>query len=106
MMKNVKQALGGKSVYVIDDLTPLDLKEKKRSIGHVSTICTLQFSCYASNNGKWRSTDGKPYEFVLLYSFLSHVYRPNSNIHKLMIMMINFFKPLFLTPYSGLRTVA
>ena len=32
VMKNVKHALRGKSVPIVDDLTPLSLKEKKRYI--------------------------------------------------------------------------
>ena len=35
VMKNVKLAIRGKYVYVIDDQTPLDMKENKRYIEHV-----------------------------------------------------------------------
>ena len=37
-MKNIKQALWGKYVYLIHDLTTLDLKEKKRCFEYVNHV--------------------------------------------------------------------
>ena len=59
VIKNVKQAQRGNSVYVIDDLTPLDLKEKKIYIEHVSYLYStgVKLRLY---NGRRRLNSGKP----------------------------------------------
>ena len=62
IMKNARQALNGKPYYVIDDLTPSDLKEKRKWANRVKELyqagTKLRFS-----GGFWRGSDGRPYVF-------------------------------------------
>ena len=61
-MKNARDALNGKSYYLVDDLTPSDLKEKRKWADQVKVLyqsgTKLRFI-----GGKWRSRDGSPYVF-------------------------------------------
>lgn len=62
IMKNARQALASENYYIIDDLTKLDLKEKRRWSQQVNQLfeqgTRLRFS-----GGCWRSINGKPYVF-------------------------------------------
>ena len=80
-MKNAKQALRCRFVYVIEDQTPIVLKEKKIYIEHVnhlySTGINLRFY-----NDKWRLKQRETVRICLAVPFLSYVCRPNLGIHK------------------------
>ena len=62
IMKDARQALNSKEYYVIDDLTPIDLKEKRKWKTQVQELyqngTRLHFS-----GGYWRGSNGKPYNF-------------------------------------------
>ena len=62
IMKNARQALAQQDYYIVDDLTKLDLKEKRRWSQQVNQLfeqgTRLRFS-----GGCWRSLSGKPYVF-------------------------------------------
>ncbi|KAJ8040757.1 LINE-1 type transposase domain-containing protein 1 [Holothuria leucospilota] len=63
VMKHARQALEQETYYVIDDLTKMDLKEKRRWSKQVNDLyhqgTKLRF--YA---GCWRQTSGRPYNFI------------------------------------------
>lgn len=62
ILKHSKQALGGCPYHVIDDLTRLDLQEKKKWNSEVTELYNsgthLRFF-----RGKWRKRDGSAYDF-------------------------------------------
>ena len=62
VMKEARRALAGKGFYIIDDLTKLDLQEKRRWKTQVNELyqqgTRLRFS-----GGCWRGPEGKPYTF-------------------------------------------
>ena len=62
ILQTAKASLRSSNIYIIEDLTPLDLKEKKKLSAHVSKLykdgAKLSFRI-----GKWRQTDGAPYKF-------------------------------------------
>ncbi|KAJ8035188.1 hypothetical protein HOLleu_22331 [Holothuria leucospilota] len=61
-MKNAREALNGEEYYIVDDLTKVDLAEKKKWSGKVSELYSsgvrLRFS-----GGCWRQSNGKPFDF-------------------------------------------
>ena len=62
ILKAAKASFRCSHIYIIEDLTPLDLKEKKKWSANVSKLykdgVKLRF-----RNGKWRQADGAPYKF-------------------------------------------
>ena len=62
VMKNARQALAEKSYYIVDDLTKMDLAEKKKWKREVQELyqqgTRLRFS-----GGCWRGSNGRPYDF-------------------------------------------
>ncbi|KAJ8038731.1 hypothetical protein HOLleu_16238 [Holothuria leucospilota] len=62
IMRYRRSALQGQSFFIVDDLTRLDLAEKKKWSSKVKDLyergVKLTFS-----GGKWRDATGKPFEF-------------------------------------------
>ena len=62
ILKAAKASFRSSNIYIIEDLTPLDLKEKKKWSANVHKLCKdgvkLRF-----RNGKWRQADGAPYKY-------------------------------------------
>ena len=62
IMKKSKRMLNGQPFYIVDDLTQLDLKEKRKWLPNIKTLyengTKLRFSA-----GKWPTTQGIPYLF-------------------------------------------
>ncbi|KAJ8050834.1 hypothetical protein HOLleu_04183 [Holothuria leucospilota] len=63
VMKNARQALTNEGYYIVEDLTKIDLAEKRRHSRQVSELfqqgVRLRFS-----GGLWRDGRGKPYAFT------------------------------------------
>ena len=62
ILKTAKASFRRSNTYIIEDLTPLDQKEKQKWSANVSKLykdgVKLRF-----RNGKWRQADGAPYKF-------------------------------------------
>ena len=62
ILKTAKVSFRSSNIYIIEDLTPLDLKDKNKWSANVSKLYNdgvkLRF-----RNGKWRKADGAPYKF-------------------------------------------
>ena len=62
IMKKAREALKDKPYFVVDDLTKIDLNEKRKWAPRVKDLFAagirLRFT-----GGKWRSADGKPFKF-------------------------------------------
>lgn len=60
IMQNARRALADKEYYIIEDLTPSDLKEKRsfKVQALYAAGTKLRFTA-----GCWRGSDGKPYIF-------------------------------------------
>lgn len=63
ILKNARKKLEQDTFFITDDLTPADLKEKKKWATKVSDLyrngTKLRFQ-----RGQWRLADGRPYNFV------------------------------------------
>ena len=63
IMKSARQALQNENYYIVEDLTKIDLAEKRRHSRQVSELfqqgVRLRFS-----GGLWRERTGKPYIFA------------------------------------------
>ena len=61
-MRNRRQALQGENFFIVDDLTRVDLAEKKKWAPQVKVLydrgTRLRFA-----GGKWRDSAGKPFVF-------------------------------------------
>ena len=73
ILQTAKASLRSSNIYIIEDLTTLDLRERKKWSANVSKLykdgIKLSF-----RNGKWRQADGTPYKFD------SYSMKPNSDI--------------------------
>lgn len=65
IMKNARQSLSDESFYVIDDLTKMDLKEKRKWSQKVNQLFQ-QGTKLRFFGGCWRQANGKPYVFPTL----------------------------------------
>ena len=62
IMRNRRAALQGQSFFIVDDLTKLDLQEKKKWTPKVTELYERDIKLRFSG-GKWRDSSGKPYSF-------------------------------------------
>ena len=102
VMENAKQALQGKSVYVIHDQTSLGLKKKKGYIEHINRLCStgVKLRFY---NGRRRLNNGNLTNLLsctIVVLCMSTEPKHSQTLHYAM-----FIKPLSLTPYCGFYTV-
>lgn len=63
IMKNARRMLESENYYVVDDLTKLDLKEKRRWAKEVNELFQ-QGTRLRFFSGCWRMSNGKPFQFA------------------------------------------
>ena len=62
VMKGARRLLEGENFYIIDDLTKLDLREKRRWRNQVNELYRQGTRLHFSG-GLWRGSSGKPFNF-------------------------------------------